>query len=235
MSTLAKRTRRSKPPVVKFTTVADLLHRLGGIPPERVVMDPPPGTATEADLLRMQDTLRLGLFELIDRTLVRKPKGTPESYLAGEVHYHLRRFLDDHDLGYLYISDALVRVTAAQVREPDVSFTSWSKRPDGTIPTQPVTDIPPDLTVEVLSPSNTPAEIERKIREYFVAGVRLVWVIDPATRAAEVYTTLDARVSVPPTGALDGGDVLPGFRLPLASLFKRFSKPASPPRRKRGG
>lgn len=220
-------------PVVKFATVADLLHRLGDIPPDRVVMDPPPGTATEADLIRMQDTLRLGLFELIDRTLVRKPMGTPESYLALRLASLMERFVEEHDLGWMYITDAMVRMTPEQIREPDISFTSWDKRPERTVPLEPITDLMPDLTVEVLSPSNTDGEIARKVGEYFRGGVRLVWVIDPKARAAEVYTEAATKTTISPTGSLDGGAVLPGFTLPLAKLFERLEKPKPPARRGR--
>ena len=233
MPTVAKKPQA--PPVVKFATAADLLHRLGDIPLDRVVMDPLPGTATEADLIRLQDTLRLGLFELIDRTLVRKPMGTPESYLALRLAGLMNQFVEAHDLGWMYITDAMVRVTPDQIREPDISFTSWDKRPERTVPLKPVTDIIPDLTVEILSPSNTPREIARKVEEYFAGGVRLVWMIDPAKRAATVYTAPTAKTAVPPAGRLDGGDVLPGFTLPLPKLFERLEKPPAKPARKKKG
>ncbi len=65
--------------------------------------------------------------------------------------------------------------------------------------------------------------MERKLREYFLAGVRLVWMIDPRKRLAEVYTIPDApAATLDETQALDGGNVLPGFKLPLAELFARL-------------
>ena len=86
-----------------------------------------------------------------------------------------------------------------------------------------IPDLYPDLAVEVLSESNTPEEMERKLREYFLAGVRLVWMIDPRKRAAEIYTTPDAPSgTLDESQALDGGKVLPGFTLPLAELFARL-------------
>jgi Uma2 family endonuclease len=77
------------------------------------------------------------------------------------------------------------------------------------------------MAVEVLSEGNTVGEMRRKLRDYFQAGVRLVWYIDPATRTAEVYTAPEQRHVVTEQGILDGGDVLPGFRLPLGELFSR--------------
>jgi len=83
--------------------------------------------------------------------------------------------------------------------------------------------------VEILSPSNTRKEMARKLGEYFEAGVLLVWVIDPAKRTAEAYTNPDAKTAV---DVLDGGDVLPGFRLPLAKLFEKLA-PGKPARKKK--
>ena len=71
-------TRKRKP---RFATFAEALTALGDIPPERVRLDPAPGTATKRDLLRVHDG-RLGLYELVDGTLVEKPMGRPESFVA---------------------------------------------------------------------------------------------------------------------------------------------------------
>ena len=105
------------------------------------------------------------------------------------------------------------------VRIPDVSFISWDQLPDGEFPSEPVPQLYPDLAVEVLSRSNTPGEMELKVREYFEAGSRLVWIIDPATQTADVYTAPDECRRLKPTQSLDGSDVLPGFKLALKELF----------------
>jgi Uma2 family endonuclease len=108
-----------------------------------------------------------------------------------------------------------------------VSFFCWDKLPGRVLPTEPIPDLFPDLAVEVLSENNTPEEMGRKLREYFLAGVRLVWMIDSRKRTAEVYTAPDApAVILDESQALDGGNVLPGFTLPLAELFARL--PAVP-------
>jgi Uma2 family endonuclease len=77
----------------------------------------------------------------------------------------------------------------------------------------------PDLAVEVISDSNTKAEIDRKIGEYFRSGSKLVWVFDPNKDATEVYTSAEDVVRLAPTHVLSGDPVLPGFRLSLAELF----------------
>ena len=83
------------------------------------------------------------------------------------------------------------------------------------------------MAAEILSKSNTPAEMKRKRREYFEAGVKLVWLIDPKTRTANVYTAPEEPTFIDRDGVLDGGNVLPGFKLPLAELFARAEPPAT--------
>jgi Uma2 family endonuclease len=79
--------------------------------------------------------------------------------------------------------------------------------------------VEPDLAVEVVSPGDTVYGLNAKIREYLAAGIRLVWVIHPDTRTADVYRLDGSVVHLGPGEALDGEDVLPGFRLPLTELF----------------
>lgn len=204
--------------------MSGLLSKLGGIPAGRVRLDPFPGTATKRDLVRLHSR-EDKLYELVDRTLVEKPMGSPESYLAMQLGFLLQTYLAEHDDGFLYGADSLIEMLPDVVRGPDVCFVSWDKRPERTVPTEPISDLIPELAVEVLSPSNTRGEILRKLKEYFLAGVQLVWVIDPLKRTAEVHTAPDVKTSLDESGTLDGGDVLPGFRLPLAKLFERLEKP----------
>lgn len=79
----------------------------------------------------------------------------------------------------------------------------------------------PDLVVEVLSDSNTAAEMERKLRDFFAAGSSLVWYIQPANRSATAYISPDEFTVVANHGTLDGSALLPGFALFLRTLFER--------------
>ena len=211
---------------VTFENAAELVQRLGHIPLERIRFTPPPGTATERDLLtalRRSDRL----YELVDGTLVEKPMGLSESMLAGHILRKIGNFAEEHDLGIPAGEAGTVRLLKGLVRIPDVAFFGWDKLPGRVLPSRAIPDLAPDLAIEVLSKGNTPAEMERKLREYFLAGVRLVWLIDPRQRQATVYTGPDApAATLDAEQALDGGDVLPGFRLPLAELFARL--PAAP-------
>jgi Uma2 family endonuclease len=73
--------------------------------------------------------------------------------------------------------------------------------------------------VEVLSPGNTDLEMQGKLDDYFRTGTRLVWFVDPRTRTVDVYTAPDQSVRLTEANTLDGGTLLPGFRLPLRELF----------------
>ena len=210
-----------------FEDMGELLDRLGDIPARRICLNPPPGTATEEDLLRKHGR-PVKLYELVEGTLVEKPMGRPEAFLALELGALLREFVTKHDLGFCTGPDDLIELMPKLVRGPDVCFTAWEKGAK-TVDTDAISKRVPDLVVEVHSPSNSPGEMARKRKDYFFGGVRLVWEIDPRKRTAEAYTTPDAKTAIPVGGSLDGGDVLPGFRLPLAKLFEKFPAPAKKP------
>ena len=207
-------------------TLADLVKQLGGISLERIRLHPAPGHATERDLLRLLSR-EDGLFELVDGVLVEKAVGWLKAFLAARLIQFLANFADQHELGIVLGADALVRLRPRRVRIPDVAFYSWRHFPNREIPRDAISDLPPDLAIEVLSESNTPEEIARKLREYFLGGVRLAWIVDPSRCTVEVFTSPDQSVVVTEEQALDGGEVLPGFTLPLRDLFARVKRPAA--------
>ncbi len=212
---------------------ADLLRHFGQISPERARLWPPPGTAVEEDVIRARD--REGrLCELVEGVLVEKVMGFPESKLACELIRVLGNFLHEHQLGELGGADGPLRLAPGLVRIPDVSFISKDRAADPAALSKAIPDLAPDLAVEVLSEGNTEEEMERKLKEYFFHGVRLVWLIDPTTRTAEVYLAPDRVVRLTEQQTLDGGEVLPGFALPLAQLFSKLPPaPPAPPRARR--
>jgi Uma2 family endonuclease len=98
-------------------------------------------------------------------------------------------------------------------------FASWDRFPGRKRPKVAVPELAPDLVVEVLSKGNTRAEMRRKLGEYFGAGVRLVWLVDPRKRTVRVHTSVQRSVVLKQGQLLDGGDVLPEFVLSLEELF----------------
>jgi Uma2 family endonuclease len=83
----------------------------------------------------------------------------------------------------------------------------------------------PDLAIEIVSPTNLAEEIDRKITDYFQAGVRLVWVFYPNSGRVYVYRSPTHVSIVERTDTLDGGEVLLGFRLSIAELYDAMVKP----------
>lgn len=205
---------------------AELHRRLGEIPLERIRTRPAPGTATEADLLKPHGPT----CELIDGVLVEKPVGTRESLLGLFIGHAVLSHVEPDDLGVVLGADGFIRVGPGQLRAPDVTFIPWSSFPDEELPEEAYWSVAPGLVVEVLSPTNTKAEIDRKLAELFGVGCKLAWVIDPETQAAKVYTSAKRVKELDKTGTLDGGRVLPGFRLPLADLFAATRRRKGKPR-----
>jgi Uma2 family endonuclease len=203
--------------------LADLLKHLGDIPPQRIRLRPAPGMAAERDVIAIQqDEERL--YELMEGVLVEKVMGYLESYLAMELGRLLGNFVAEHNLGAVTGADGALRLMQGLVRIPDIAYIGWEHLPDRHLPTEPLPDLAPDLAVEILSEGNTPGEMERKLRDYFFAGTRLVWYIDPQRRTVRVYTSPDQYVELSERQTLDGGAVLPGFSLPLAQLFAQLPK-----------
>ncbi len=209
-------------PVTRHANLAGLLDRLGDVPPERIRLDPPPGTATERDLLQVNGRKR-GVCELVDGTLVERASGIQEGYLSWWLASALYSYLARNDLGYVIGSQGGFRLSPNLVRHPDVSFVSWERAGQRLVTREPIPSLAPDLAVEILGRGNRPREMRTKLREYFDAGVALVWFVDLKTRSARAFTAIDRAVTIGPDGTLDGGEVLPGFVLPLARLFERLA------------
>ncbi len=213
------------PGVPASRTLADLLECLGGISPARVLLRPAPGMAVVADLVAMDRNGEL-LPELVEGTLVERAMGFRESALAGVLIALLRDFVVPRNLGVVTGEAGLVELAAGLVRGPDVAFTSWDRIRGRRMPDDAFPRLAPDLAVEILSPGNTPAEMARKRREYFGAGVRLVWEVDPVRRTVAVYTSPEGPTVLDAAQTLDGGDVLPGLSIALASVFAELDRQA---------
>lgn len=208
----------SIPSGAAIDSLGDLLDQLGGISPFRVRFQPAPGSATVADVIVIK-ARENRLFELIDGTLVEKGMGYRESVLALAIASALRAFVVPRKLGLVSGPDGMMRLLPNLVRIPDIAFVSRQRLPGGHVPDQPIPDLVPDLAIEILSQSNTEQEMLQKRRDYFTAGVRLVWILDPDARTVEVFTALEQSITVREDQILEGGAVLPGFALPLADLF----------------
>jgi Uma2 family endonuclease len=202
---------------VEQESFADTLRALGDVPVERIIWLR--REATEADVLRFAERTPKRLAELVDGLLVEKPMGQREGFFAASLIAFLMAHVRANKLGVVGAPDTILRLGEGLNRLPDVCFTAWANLPAADAHLQRVGAYAPDLAIEILSPSNTPAELERKRREYFAAGTKLVWEFDPDARTATVYTTATESTVLTATDTLSGGTVLPGFSLPLAELF----------------
>lgn len=203
-------------------TLAELLDRIGDVPLDRIRTQPPPGAATPQDALRITETERP--CELVDGVLVEKAVGHQESRLTSLLIFEIHLFLRANDLGVVAGPDGLTEFDEGVVRMPDVAFVPYENIPEGADPAIPMPDWIPALAVEVISRGNTNREMERKLRDYFTAGVKLVWFVDPHSRTVRVYTAIDQSREFGAGETLDGGDILPGFTLPIGPLFERATK-----------
>lgn len=199
-------------------TLAELLHRLGDISPDRILTRPGIGTATKEDLLALHMACK-PLCELIDGVIVRKAVGYLEAFVAGTILRLIGNFASANDLGAVTGADGMLGLGVKLIRIPDVAFVSWDHHPNGKIPDDPAPEVAPDLAVEVLSRSNTRREMERKREDYFAAGTRLVWIVDHKKRTVQVYTDPETCDELSIDDTLTGGDVLPGFETPVRAIF----------------
>jgi Uma2 family endonuclease len=204
-------------------SLAEVVKRLGDIPLERIPSVPAPGTAVEADVLRRPGGEKR-LYELVEGVLVEKPMGYYESRVAIVLARYLEAHLEKEDLGIILGADGTLRLEPGLVRVPDVSFLSWKQFPGRDLPEEPIPDLFPELAVEVLSKGNTPAEMQRKLHEYFASGTRLAWYVEPRKRTVRVYTSPSESTLLTEEDELDGGELLPGFRLSIREWFRQVEK-----------
>ena len=162
-----------------------------------------------------------GLYELVEGKLVEKQVGAQQVEIANILGEWIGSFARPRRLGRALV-EMVFRIDPAKnlQRRPDAAFVSDARWPfRKRVPDVPVWDMVPDLAIEVISPNNSADEVEDKKLEYFRAGVGQVWVVYPKQRLVHICTSpTQVRILVGDQ-ELDGGDLLPGFRLPLSALF----------------
>ncbi len=181
-------------------------------------MPSPTGLLTAQDLSRMPDDGRF--YELVRGELVEVPPAKPgSSEIAVLISAALVNFVYPRRLGMVCGADGgfILHRNPDTVRAPDAAFIRADRMPTGQ--QRDFYGESPDLAVEVLSPSDRRRKVLEKIEDYLSAGVRLVWLVDPRARRVTVCLPDRTTRSLGASDVLDGGDVLPGFELPLADLF----------------
>jgi Uma2 family endonuclease len=165
-------------------------------------------------------------YEVVNGEVVElEPMSGFASEIANRLNTRLAVYADQNPIGRPRM-DMLFRLPLPEdpkrKREPDLAFISFERWPESRpMPYRgnPV-DVVPDLMVEVASPTDTAEDLMAKADDYLRAGARLVWLIYPRLRRLDAYTARGAPPRVfNETDALDGGEVLPGFSVPMAGLF----------------
>jgi len=174
---------------------------------------------TAEQLLQAPD---LGPCELVRGELIMvAPAGSSHCHIAADITGALISFVKPRGLGVVYVAEPgfLISHDPDTVRAPDVAFVRAERVPAE----DPLGYFqgPPDLAVEVLSPNDRASDVIAKVQDWLGSGCRLVWVVDPESRTVSAYRSRTEIMVLGTSDTLTGGDVLPGFSLPLNEIFGR--------------
>ncbi|MEG3893216.1 Uma2 family endonuclease [Microcoleus sp. AT8-B1] len=164
-------------------------------------------------------------YEIVNGELIDMGNsGAKHGYICSILMILLGGYVHIQKLGAMFDSSTAFKMKSGNKRSPDVSFMAKERLqgldelPDGFL------EGAPDLAVEILSPSNTVAEIHDKLVEYFENGARLVWVIHPQEQYVLVYrSSQEPDRLLKSVNSLDGEEIVPGFTLPIAELFQKLA------------
>jgi Uma2 family endonuclease len=167
------------------------------------------------------------LYEIVDGHRLEIPHmGALASIMASRLVFELQSFAKIHNLGQA-VTETLFRLPLPKERNrrPDVAFVSFQRWPKGRREglDENAWNVVPEVAVEVVSPSDDAEELLNKVGEYIQAGVLLVWLIYPKQSLVHAYESLTNVRGFTRSDTLDGGTVLPGFKLPLGDLFLEVS------------
>ncbi len=177
---------------------------------------PYPGTPiTEEELMRLPDDEFL--YELVDGRLDGQPC---KSFFVGIITANIVGLLGlfARGNGIMTLGKAGFRMANRNIRVPSVSYTRKERFPGGHAP-DAFGGLAPDLCVEIISPSDRPGQMSRKVQEYFDGGAVQVWHVFPERQQVTVFTSPTEMQTLGAEGTLDAGGLLPGFSCRVADLF----------------
>ena len=162
-----------------------------------------------------------GLFQSTGAGLVLQLRICQFVYLLGQsINFlgQLVNFVEAHGLGGVYGPDTTFLIGHNE-RLPDVSFVAAARIPAEGEP-EGIWPMAPDLAVEIISPNDLYEKVHSKMREYFAAGGRQVWLISPEHKTVTILHSPTQIIILTEEDELTGGDLLPGFRCPVRELFQ---------------
>jgi len=176
---------------------------------------------TEAELQALPEDGYI--HELVNGELVRSPKNNYQhGDICAQLLIALRTYAQNHKLGAVWDSSTGFWMHNRNCRAPDVSFVSKARLKGFKRSARQFFPGAPDLAVEVLAPSNTAAEINARLEDFFNSGTQLAWIVHPEEQFVEVCHSPTQRRILGPGAVLDGQELLPGFQFPIADLFKEW-------------
>ena len=181
--------------------------------------------ASETKLMTAEELLNMPKdgyrYELV-RGVLRKmaPVGHTGGFYELNISSELRVFVKASGIGRAYSSNTgfLLERNPDYVLAPDASFVC-QERVEAVTEERGYFPGAPDFAAEVISPSDRYSDVAKKVQEWLNAGTRMVVVVNPRDRTVRVHTS-DSVVTLSEADTLDGGDVVPGWRLPIADIFK---------------
>ena len=164
--------------------------------------------------------------EVVDGELVMSPKNNFEhENICFRLSVAMQAFNEQHKLGVILGSSAGFWMHNRNCRAPDVSFIPRARLREAGFTTRTRRFFPgaPDLAVEVLSPNTSRRDMNERLRDFFSSGTQIAWLINPKLESVEVCYALDNRKLLGSGAELDGEHLMPGFRYPIADLFRETS------------
>ncbi len=161
-------------------------------------------------------------WELVEGELIELvPAGFEHGQVSMRLGSRLDAYVEQTGVGVVVAAETGFHLARDPdtVRAPDVAFVAADRLPPRAV-RQRFLDLAPDLVVEVVSPGDRPGEVAAKVRTWLVAGCRLAWVVYGVSGEVAVHTPDGAVVRLSTDDVLNGGDVLPGFRLAVADIFR---------------
>ena len=178
------------------------------------------GLVTAEELLDMPDDGYR--YELV-RGELRKmaPAGSEHTVAGVQVVTSLNVHARANNLGRVFGADGgfLLARNPDTVRAPDAAFVR-RERVEATGLVRGYWPGPPDLAVEVISPNDRYSEVAEKVADWLAAGTRMVIVVDPRRRVAAVHLPGQEPVTLAEGDTLEGGDVVPGWRMLVGEIFE---------------
>ena len=177
---------------------------------------PPPAETVKMTLEEFLESDLEG-YEYVKGELIPVPPTSLEhGHISADLFWFLSSHVRENKLGRVYMPDTGFRV-GERVLMPDIAFLASARIPDDLSKASP---IPPDLAVEVVSPSDTLRRVEEKVFAYLEAQTQLVWVLSPTFKTVTVYRSETEITVLTRNDTLTGENVVEGFSCQVAELFE---------------